>query len=843
MEYRVFFIVRLLFLLLAPYPVLAASAVLPEQLSGSAYFQYLADLLGWRDNQHPDRLCRGGYSLPSYIKKNPQIDRNASIQITAEGPETLKLDGVSELQDNIVIQQAGQLIHADKALIFRNDESKAIEKVVLSGLVRIYQGKSLLICDQATITLNPRKATISQLAYHYTSIGSSVNAWGTAKKGVQTADQVTTLQQASYSTCPLNSIPAWQISAGKIVLDKAHNIGKAYNALLRVKNIPVLYSPYYSFQLNGQRKTGLLTPVYGHNTDSGNYLGLPIYFNLAPNYDLTLTPQYYGDRGFKANASFRYLSESSQGHISASILPNDTLFGEFRQNAINTYSQPPYNPIVYQPYLEELESENNLRGMLVMENHSTFSPTLNLRYYINLVSDPYYLSNITSGSIINDPLANDLLNLLQLQYSNSTWDSSAYLETYQTLHLITQIQDQAQVLDQYSRYPSLNAYHYKALNNYFASQFSSDFNYFTYDNFNEPDKPTGARLHLRPGLLMTLQNSTGYIKPQIWLDNVIYSLSDTNETSSANTSRTLPILDIDSGLHFFREFQWGEKTYQQSLEPRLFYLYVPYKNQDDLPNFDTIQLPFFFDQLFSLNTFEGVDRIENANQVSLGVTSRIISHEQNRQLLSFDLGSIYYLDQPKVCLTSDCSIKTRHFSPIITDFSFHPSKEFALSTSYAWDPETHETNNASFGLAYHRDTKRVLNLSYVFVGANDNSLSTFSSDSEADQYTNNSSHLVASAAWPLSERWSILGQSDYNLDLERLDTLYAGLEYNSCCWQVRFVVQELFDSSTVSASDGSLENNYNTGYFIQINLKGLASFGTGGNGSIRSAIPGYNTEG
>lgn len=831
---------RALFIVIALFTIAvrttATNPILPSHLSNSQYYQRIAQLLGWRDGPQKETLCRGDYTLPAYIEKNSIIDRTAPVQISAEGPETFRLDGVSELQDNIVVEQAGQIIYADKAFIYRDNKSHRIKEITLSGLVRIYQGKSLIVTNEGSITLYPRSATLKQSIYHYSAESKAFDAWGSAKTAQVNEAKVITLKEATYSTCPPNTTPAWQISASTIILDKPNNLGKAYNAVLKFKSIPVLYSPYYSFQLDNQRKTGLLTPVFGHNTDSGYYFGLPFYLNLAPNYDLLLTPQYYGERGFKANAKFRYLTPTSQGSISASILPNDTLFGSFREEAINTYSNPAnYNQKIYAPYLDELESDSNFRGMLSMTNHSIFNPNLRLRYYVNLVSDDYYMSNITSGSIIDNPLATDLLNLLQLQYSDDTWDISTYLEAYQTLHLIGQVEDQQQTLDQYARYPSFDANSYHPLNDHLASELSFSFNNFSYSSSIEPNKPTGERLHLRSGLLLNFENSAGYIKPQIWLDNVAYTVDNTNATVSANSSRTLPILDVDAGLKFFREFSWKSQSYQQTLEPRLFYLYVPYTNQNNLPNFDTIQLPFFFDQLFSLNTFEGVDRIENANQISLGFTSDIINTSANRKFLSFDLGSIYYIDQPQVCLVNDCTIKPHHLSPIITDVAFYPSEIFALSTSYAWDPETSETDNASLTLGYHRDPKRVFNLSYVFVGANNNSLSTFSGgDSTANNYTSNSSHLVGSFAWPLSERWSFLGQSDYNLGQKRLDSLYAGLQYDTCCWALRFVVQELYDNS-----NGSLGDNYNTGYFIEINLKGLASFGSGADATLSSAIPGY----
>lgn len=842
--------------------ILTSLLILPWVAPIASSSATIAQTLDWQPSQTADNLCRGVFLEPQYIKDHPEVDPHAPVTLTARGPETFKLKGVSIIKDHVVITQPGRILYADKALIFRNHAGK-IKRISLIGNVRIYEKDLLFVSDRSLLTLYPRTATITHAAYHYHGGKSSssilhdqFDAWGTAKKATQDKNKLTILHHATYSTCNPTS-PTWQISASTITLNKPKNVGKAYNMVMKFHRLPIFYFPYYTFPLNNARKSGFLAPVFGHISDTGFYFGAPYYFNLAPNYDLLFTPEYYGLRGFRAIAKFRYLTQHSSGYFYGDYLPKDEFFGAFRGNAINTYSNTSIYPrSIYQPYLNALRTESDQRGMINAENHYHYHHHWWVTNNLNWVSDPYYYANMVASAILSAQSTNDqLLNLLQVEYQSTHWDFSALLQAYQTLHLITQIQYQGQTLDQYQRLPDLNLAAYYPLSPAFDFSFDSSYTNFTYfELFSplfSPVKPIGQRLHLRPSLSWMLESPGAYFNPQLWLDLTGYDIGQPLPGMNPYQQRVLPIFDIDMGLYILRHFQWGTTSLQQTLQPRLFYLYTPYQNQNDFPNFDTVQLPFFFDQIFALNTYQSFDRLQNANQFGFGLSSKITSTDDSREILSANLGSIYFISPPKICLIAGCPGDQRKLAPIVSNLSLHPTRNWTLSGSLAWDPKLKTTNNSNVTLGYLGDHQHIMNLSYQFVNNDTFALATFAGNQAQPVSTiglvNDSRHIIFDFAWPLSKQWSTLGYVDYNLSfsperlrrLNRLDAVYVGLQYNTCCWAVRLMAKQLFIKSTINPA-GNLVNHYDTGLFVTFTLKGgTGNFSTGTNNRVKTLVPGY----
>lgn len=827
------------------------SYVLPK-LKGQDYNQYIANELGWIPSNNPKNICNGYFyntPLPPALVGN----KKAPTKITAEGPEYFTFQGVSVLNKNIVVTQPGRIVKADKAYIFRHKDTGKITKVVLIGHVRIYQDQSVLVSDMANLTLYPKEAQIKNTAYRLhveqpftPTMNHPFNAWGTAASAHKKAF-ITTLHKATYSTCAPTH-PTWTISAKKIVIDKKTNVGKAYGGVLRIHGIPIMYSPYYSFSLDHRRKSGFLSPIYGHNTDSGYILGLPYYWNMAANYDLLLTPEYYQNRGFKGSALFRYLTSLSSGSAYVTYLPDDKEFAKFRNLALATYSNAKiYNPTTYAPYLNALRNEHNYRGLASAQSHSQWNDQWSTRLYLNLVSDPYYFTDINDSGINANSTTNQLLNLLQIQYSGIHWQINGFAQAYQTLHLINQIQGQGQALDQYERAPDLNAVAFYPILPHLNFEMDSDATNFLYSSIILPTNNEGQRYHIRPGLSIPIEGAAGFIKPEVWFDSTKYTLQQTTPGVAKNPSRNIPIVDVDSGLYFDHQFKIKQHSYTQTFEPRLFYLYIPYKNQDNLPNFDTILLPFFFDQLFALNAFTGLDRIQNANLTTLGLHSSINDDLTGRTIFDANLGASYYFSQPRVCLTTPgCHYPFRRFSPIVTNATFYPNAHWGITGALAWDPTAEVTDNASISARYIKDNHRIITAGYRFVQNANNALSNLlapinSTGVSSNSFTNNTSHGLFSFAWPITTKWSTLGFVDYNINQKRLDNVYGGIEYNSCCWAVRFVVRRAFFGSTLSPS-GSVNNTFNISYYVEVTLKGLASYGNGKMDSLlKSTIPGLET--
>lgn len=826
-----------------------STSILPAS-TGAVYRSFVAQELGWVKS---DSICRGYFesTAPGVLGAKPQGVRDETSTLTSEGPVELRASGVSVLRDHVVVTQPGRRALADIAYVYRDKDGR-VTKVILKGHVRLEEWGSFVLTDKATLFFDPQYMTLTHTAFHFYSGKSKFrnaagpfDAWGTASGGHRDAATVTTIYDATYSTCnPEN--PTWQLKAKKIVIDKPHNRGEAYNGHIDVGGVPVFYTPYYQFPVTHERKTGFLSPILGYssaksgsNLSSGAVLGWPFYWNMAPNYDWLLTPEYYGDNGFRLTSLFRYLTPNDWGQVYFNFLPDDTNFENFRTTALATYSNTTLYPAsTYQPYLTELADETNQRFFGSFQESGHYLERLSWRFDLNYVTDPYYFSDITVDSIAPSD-TNQLLNLGQVNYEAPNWLVSGWFQAYQTLNLITQISDQNEALSQYERLPEITAtaYYPDILPNLdFA--FDSDATDFYYTSILQ-DEPNGQRLHVRPQFKYNFENRMGYIKPTVAVDNVSYLVQEINPGVSSSAERTLPIADVDAGLYFRQQFSWFKHPFSQTFEPRLFYLYVPYTDQDDLPNFDTTLLPFYYDQLFDVNLFNGIDRFENANQMSAGFTTRILSDENGATILKADLGQSYLFASNQVCLSAGCTLPDSQFSPLVGDLYYYITHSWTISGSLAWNMDANAINNAASNVMYSRDGKHILFAGYSFVGADPYSLATFSGTvNDSVAYSNYTDYLTFGGAWPLIRGWSAVGYMNYNFQQTRVESIYGGLSYDTCCWALRFVVDHTYSSTALNAN-GTPIDAYNNTYYIQIRLKGFSDFGSGGTDALlRRTIPG-----
>lgn len=780
----------------------------------------IADLLGWVKTDKPcDRLCGGYFKQPQFVLDTPHPGKiaNNSTRVTADGPTKFVENGASILQKNVVVTQPGRIIRADKAIIKRNAKTGRITTIELKGHVSLQQKDKLIIGKTATINLNTGSAKITGGIYHVYYLSkqhhATISAWGRAAYVHREPSGILKLyKNVSYSTCaPVD--PAWQIKASRMTLNKKAGIGKARDVVIKWHGIPLLWSPYYSFPLDNRRKSGLLSPTMGYSGKDGADISIPFYWNMAPNYDDTITPRYISKRGFQLNNLFRFMSEQSLGKIFLSFLPKDSLFRDFKQHILNTTANTPSNA----PYLKALEHVSTNRWMLRAQDHTQLSPRWSASFNVNKVSDDYYLTDF--NMTLNGIIANQLLNQADIRYHGDHWNFTGLVQGYQTLHPI----NQAATQDQYQRLPEFTYNgNYPQLGKHLQFSMQSSIVNFDYHSQFNPNMPIGQRLHLRPGISIPFNFASSYITPSVYIDNTDYLIHNPLAYQDSHISRTLPIIDIDSGLYFNRNMQFNGHDYTQTLQPHLFYLYVPYNNQDATPDFDTYLLPFNYNQLFSLNRFTGPDRLQNANQLSLGVTSRILDSNTGAEKLQFDLGAIYYINKPKVCLQPGCTTSRSDISPIVGDATMYPAAHWSTTLSWAWDPNVDQTNNMSLNLNYHRDDQHIFSIGYQLVNEND-----------SPQY----SDVTLGYFWPLGHRWSALGYTYYNIQQHRPDSYYVGFQYSTCCWAIRLITQKQFSGIDTQSS----HNQYQTGYYVQLLLKGLGAVGNRNTDALlTSTLPGYN---
>ena len=644
-----------------------ASKSLPQTQLQSYYLQphVAAQRLNWIQAPGSCNVCSGYFYQPLDLHKhpNPLPANQLPLSISSYGPAEFEQNGTSKLTGGVVVTQPGRRITADTALVRRDRKAGKITVITLVGNVHLQQYNRLIVATYAQINLLQHSIVLKNALYHIGPAASGetgqkiklhYDAWGYAAYIHNPTHEIINFYDTTYSTCtPRNQV--WMISGSHMHFDRNRGYGTAQNVLLRIHKIPVAFLPYLRFPLDNRRLTGFLIPEFSHSKNQGTRIGEPFYWNMAPNYDMTITPYYNFKRGFQIEDLFRYLTKRGHGTLDLSYLPYDNGFKKYREDTISNFQGMPGRDL----FVDKLRGMHNYRGFAAFNGEQYWNDEWHSNFHLTYVTDPYYFRDIDSQASFENP--NQLLNEFDLQYQGLHWNFTSMVEGYQTLHRIDQF-DQP-TYDQYMRLPEFDAAgFYPNIWHHLSWHGSSQAVDFQYNGAFPPEQPDlpiaiGQRFHARPSFDYDQIWSSGYIDPQLFLDMTSYITQFKNSISGASRnnfdkSRTLPIVDIDTGLFFDRNFHFHDGDYIQTLEPRVFYLYVPYKNQDQYPDYDTQLLPFSTNQLYSVNRFTGYDRLDNANQVTLGLSSRILNSDTGQEKNRASLGFIYYIQQQKVGLTN-----------------------------------------------------------------------------------------------------------------------------------------------------------------------------------------------
>lgn len=594
------------------------------------------------------------------------------------------------------------------------------------------------------------------------------------------------LKSARYTTCSADS-DDWYIKASDMELNDYTQTATAKNARIVFKGVPILYTPWISFSYLNQRQTGFLTPTFGTTTRSGFELAVPFYWNISPNLDATLTTRALSKRGVQFAGETRYLGETYSGIDNLEYLPNDN-------------------------------QADRTRYFVNLKHKQTFSNGLSFSYDLEKVSDKQYFSDLTTGIITTSKV--NLPQNVTVGYGYGAWSFSAVAQKYQTLDGVSY---------PYELLPQLNLNANKDWN--IANiNFNSQFVRFDRDS-NAPlssatasgglltTSVTGNRLSAYPSVSLPLARPYGYITPKLGINYTSYQLDNPAFTLNgvsgeyASDSRTLPIFSVDSGLYFDRTMRVVNRYYTQTLEPRLYYVYIPNSNQSKFPVFDSAEADLNLGTLFLENQFVGGDRINNANQVSLAVTSRMIDAKTGEQRLAATLGQRFYFTDQKVALPGE-ALRTGNSSDIVAAATARLLSKWNVDTAWQYNTDTARTVKANIGTRYSPEPGKVLNLSY--------------------RYTKESLEQInISGQWPLTRGWYGVGRYNYSLKESQLIEAIAGLEYDAGCWQARAVMQRV---STATA-------NANTALFFQLELGGVASVGSSPLNLLKRSVPGYTSSG
>ena len=590
------------------------------------------------------------------------------------------------------------------------------------------------------------------------------------------------LKNARFTTCEAG-VDDWYIKAKEIELNDFSDSGTAKNAYVEFKGVPILYTPWIGFSYNNQRKSGILAPTIGSTSRSGFEVSVPFYWNISPNMDATIGTRALSKRGVQFQGEFRYLEEDFSGVDNVEYLPSDSLFGGDR-------------------YYANLKHQHQLgRGW-------------SAGYSLEKVSDNEYFSELSTRIVTTSRI--NLPQQFNLDYADDVWRFKAIAQKFQTL-------DDASY--PYERLPQMTLTGDKYFGNLNTNlytqlvQFDRNSRAPEISPIANQQVATGTRFTAYPSISYPMNLTYGYITPKVGIHHTSYSLDNTaNNLDSQH--RTLPITSIDSGLFFDRDFNVADRKYLQTLEPRLFYVYIPKKDQSNIPVFDTNQVDLNFSSLFSENQYTGNDRINDANQVSLALTTRLIDSETGIQRLSASIGQRYYLSDQEVAMPN-AALRDSNSSDVLAGFSANLRNDWNIDALWQYNTDASQAVRTTLTSRYNPEPGKTLNLSYSYRRNVLNQL-----NSGIDQFN-------ISGQWPLGKGWYGIGRVNYSLQENQLIETLAGVEYNAGCWQTRTVIQRV----TTATADA------NYALFFQLELGGLASIGANPLSVIKRNIPGYVSSG
>ena len=652
---------------------------------------------------------------------------------------------------------------------FADDTVKANGNVCL-----IQQGLNLNGPD-LFMHLQPQTGSMNQATYEYRSPTPvtfsddgkhSINfARGSASSINLAGEDHYQLYNATYTTCQPGDND-WYLKLHELTLDTASQIGTAHGATLEFKDTPILWTPWINFPLNDARRSGFLSPVIGTTGNSGASITLPWYWNIAPNYDATFNPTVISKRGFELGGEFRYLTPTMNGTINGDFLP-DKLTGTDRWDSF-------------------------------IQHNETFADGVSGHVIYQAVSDNNFFRDLSNQ------LSFTSLAILD-QEAGASWTTqygtgSVLVQQFQTLQ-----DPNAPIIPPYARMPELTWVTDKPIIG------GAEFNlYSDLTRFVHPTLVNGDRFVFNPSVSLPMMTPFGYITPKVGIDYTAYQLGINNTTNQSRYSRTLPVVSVDSGMYFDRDTNLFGRDYTQSLEPRLYYVYIPYQNQSQLPNFDTALLdPINYATLFTENRFVGYDRINDANEMTMAMTSRFTDNETGLERFRVSVGERFYFSPEQVTLPGIAPI-TSSSSDILADIGGQINDHWRAETAISYNTNSGQTDDESFIINYQPARGKVINISYRSLAG------------ELNQ-------IDISTQWPLSSRWYALMEYDYSLLDSSLVQGLAGLEYNAGCWAIRTVFQTI----AIAA------NTTSTSFFIQLELNGLGNLGSNPLEALNLSIPGY----
>jgi LPS-assembly protein len=744
--------------------------------------------------------------VPSYNRPLVTGDtNNLPVTINADDAKGNYPDDAN-FKGNVDINQGNSRLRADEVQLHQKQvegQPDPVRTVDALGNVHYDDNQVILKGPKAWSNLNTKDTNVWQGDYQMVGRQGRGDADLMKQRG---ENRYTILENGSFTSC-LPGSNTWSVVGSEVIHDREEQVAEIWNARFKLGPVPVFYSPYLQLPVGDKRRSGFLIPNAKYGTNNGFEFYLPYYWNIAPNFDATITPHYIQKRGnTQWQNEFRYLTQAGTGLIEFDYLPSDNV------------------------YQDDYPAESNRHRWLFYWNHfGVMDQVWRFNVDYTKVSDPYYFNDFSSkyGTSTDG-------------YATQKFSMGYWLENFNATVSTKQFQVfNRQNSNSYAAEPQLDVNYYKNDLGPFDAHIYGQAVHFVNTNGNYPE---ATRVHLEPTLNLPLSNNWSSLDTEAKLMATHYQQTNLDAYNAANdtdykdsVNRVLPQFKVDGKLIFERDMTLAE-GYSQTLEPRAQYLYIPYRNQSTIKNYDSSLLQSDYSGLFRDRTYGGLDRIASANQVTTGVTSRIYD-DASVERFNVSVGQIYYFTQSR---TGDDNInweKDNKTGSLVWagDTYWRISDRWGLRGGVQYDTRLDNIANGSTSIEYRRDEDRMVQLSYRYASP-EYIQATLPNYATVEQYKDGISQVGAAASWPIVDRWSVVGAYYYDTNTNKPADQMLGLQYNSCCYAIRVGYERKING---------WENNqskYDNVIGFNIELRGLSSnYGLGTQQMLRSNILPYRS--
>lgn len=646
------------------------------------------------------------------------------------------------------------LLNQDKSVVANELSVNRTNSTVNANGDIHFQNKGIDIFADS-LNINQLQKTTSLIATSY-QLNDSPGHGSAEKININGNGKTLSFIDSSFTTC-YGPVPDWQMRASEITISSDEKSLEAYNARFSLFDIPVLYVPYLTMPIGTDRQSGFLYPTISSSNSSGIEIETPYYVNIAENMDATITPRYMSDRGTQLITEFRYLEGLQSGQVDIEYLNKD----------------------------KKLINNDDSRYLARFQHIGTFSERFRAHVDYTTISDDNYLVDLGSSQFnSNDSY---LYQVGEISYFADNWQTTLKLQDFEVL---------GNHQRSYKTLPQIEISRQQKLDNFdgildIYSELSS---------FDTADKtqPTAQRYHVEAGLLYPIASPAWFLNSEVKVLQTNYHQKNINDDSplEKNVSRTLPKIRFHGGVNFDRNLTLFNKGYSQTLEPQLQYLYIPEKDQNNIGIYDTTNLQDDYNGLFRDRRFSGIDRIAQANQISWGVTSRILT-EENNEVLRFSLGRIVYFNESNFNSSEQDTVVDK--SALAADIFLHLSRNWQFSSDIQYNTDLGVTNKSQTSLDYLFANNQTIQLNHRYT---------------RDVSGESLEQMSLATNVKIASRWQFVGRFTQDLKGKRSIESYAGLEYSSCCWGIRFtyhrnINSKIDDALNINENRDAFDSSFN----------------------------------